>query len=145
MKGYKFPLQKLLDMRIEKEDESKRSFMEAQRQRALAEEKLNSLNDNYNRFNSFNQEDDIIKRKLRDNYLIALRQNIEHSKHELQKKTESVDLHREDLKQKQIDRKTVEKLKEKRLDAFKKEMEEKERKANDEFALYSYIRKIERG
>jgi flagellar FliJ protein len=48
------------------------------------------------------------------------------------------------LKQKQIERKTVETLKDKQLKAFIKEQELIEQKSNDEFALYGFIRNIER-
>jgi flagellar protein FliJ len=145
MGDYKFPLQKLLDIRLSKEDESKRNFMEAQRQKRLAEEKLEELKDSYKKYNVENVEDDILTRRIKDNYLRALNSNIDNTKVDITIKGEHVELHREDLKQKQIDRKTVETLKEKRHEIFKKEQDDKERKTNDEFALYSYIRKIERG
>lgn len=143
MAGYKFPLQKLLDIRISKEDESKRSFMEALRQKKLAEDKLDELNLKRKKYNVENKEDDAIKRRIKDNYLNALSVNIETVKQEIEKRTEHVNFKREELKQMQIDRKTVETLKEKRESIFIQEIEEKERKSNDEFALYSYIRRSE--
>ena len=36
MEQYKFPLQKLLDIRINKEEESVQNFLESQRQKKLA-------------------------------------------------------------------------------------------------------------
>lgn len=143
MEQYRFPLQKLLDIRINKEDESVRNFLESQRQRNLTEERLNSLKDDYIKHRAHKNEDTVIERKIKNNYINALNKNIVQTNHELIKKTENVEIKREDLKQKQIDRKTVETLKEKRRDIFNKEEEAKERKANDEFALYSYIRKQE--
>lgn len=145
MDGYKFPLQKLLDIRLNKEDESKRDFMEAQRQKIIAEEKLEDLKNNYKKYNVENTEDNIILRRIKDNYLTALSQNMVDTKKDILNKADHVEVRREDLKQKQIDRKTVETLKEKRHSIFIEEQEAKERKSNDEFALYSYIRKIERG
>lgn len=144
MDGYKFPLQKLLDMRASKETESEREFVEAQRQKRLTEEKLESLKDSYKRFNVEKAEDNLVTRRIKENYLSALTNNIADSKRELVKKMEHVEDRREDLRQRQIDRKTVETLKDKRYETFKKEQEDKERKTNDEFALYSYIRNIER-
>lgn len=144
MEGYKFPLQKLLDMRIDKEDESKRNFMEAERQKAVVEQKLDTLNENYKRFNIEKVGCTIIERKIKDNYLNALKKNINETKQDLDKRIENVEIKRTDLMQKQVERKTVEKLKEKRLEAFVKEIEDKERRINDEFALYSYMRKFER-
>jgi flagellar protein FliJ len=144
MAQYKFPLQKLLNIRISKEDESVRNFHESLRQRSLTEEKLNNLKDDYKKHRGHKNEDTIVERKIKNNYINALNKNIDQTKHELIKRTEYVELTREDLKQKQIDRKTVEILKEKRQEIFNKEEEEKERKANDEFALYSYLRRLER-
>jgi flagellar FliJ protein len=145
MEGYKFPLQKLLDIRIIKEDESKRDFMEAQGHKKIAEEKLAELKSNHRKFNVENKEEDIVTRKIRNSYITALNNHIIESTKELARRIEKVDMQREDLKQKQIDRKTVETLKEKRQELFKKEIDDKERKSNDEFALYSYMRKHERG
>jgi flagellar protein FliJ len=144
MEQYKFPLQKLLDIRINKEEESVRNFLESQRQRNLTEEKLNMLKDDYKKHRVHKNVDTVVELKIKNNYLNALYKSIDQTKDELIKKTEIVELKREDVKLKQIDRKTVEVLKEKRQDAFNKEEEDKERKANDEFALYSFIRRLER-
>jgi flagellar FliJ protein len=129
---------------MDKEDESKRNFMEAERQRVITEEKLKQLKESYTKFNVLNNETDIVTRKIKENYLKALRQNITDSKHELTKRAEAVEKERENLRLRQMERKTVEALKEKRQTAFYKELDDKERKANDEFALYSYIRNTER-
>lgn len=143
MAGYKFPLQKLLDIRVDKEEESKRSFMEALRQKKLAEEKLEELKAIYQKFNVENKEDDIVRRRIKNNYLIALTKNIDTAKQEIEKRIEHVNYKREELKKSQVERKTVETLKEKRQALFIQEQDDKERKSNDEFALYSYIRKSE--
>jgi flagellar protein FliJ len=145
MEEYKFPLQKLLDIRMIKEDESKRNFTEAQNQKRLAEEKLEELKENHKKFNVENHKDDIVIRKIKNNYITALNQHIVNSTQELDRRIENVEIQREDLKQRQIDRKTVETLKEKRQEIFQREIDDKERKSNDEFALYSYMRKHERG
>jgi len=49
-----------------------------------------------------------------------------------------------ELTQKQIERKTVEKLKENAKEKFDKEQNAKEQKVNDELALYAHFRNIER-
>jgi flagellar protein FliJ len=144
MSGYKFPLQKLLDMRIDKEEESKRNFTEAQRQKNLEEEKLNKLKADYNKFNIENAEDDIVKRRIKESYLTMLKQHMIESSRELKRLIEILEQKRLDMAQKQIDRKTVETLKDKRIEAFNREQDDIERKTNDEFALYSHIRKLER-
>lgn len=146
MKGYKFRLQKLLDMRMAKEDEAKRKFQDAQKEKNIVEVKLNNLEENYRKFNVTNKKESVIEQKIRYHYLNALTYSIRETEEELKKKEQIVEEHREVLNVKQIERKTVEKLKEKDMAAFIKEQELLEQKSNDEFALYGYIRNVnERG
>lgn len=146
MKGYKFRLQKLLDMRMAMEDEAKRKFQDAQKEKNVVEVKLNTFEDNYRKFNVIKKGESIVEQKIRYSYLSALTYSINETETELKKKEKIVEEHREVLKAKQIERKTVEKLKEKDMAAFIKEQELIEQKNNDEFALYGYIRNIkERG
>lgn len=144
MMGFNFKLQKLLDIRISKEDESKRVFKEAQQQKLKTEEKLNNLKENYNKYNVINKNETLIQQKIKKNYLNVINTSINETSKELEKKVFVLEQKREDLKRKQIDRKTVEILKEKKLDSFVKEQNRIEQINNDEFALYSYIRKTER-
>lgn len=145
MAAYKFPLQKLLDIRIEKEEQSKRSFMEAQREKQFVEKKLNEMKQKYARYNVINKNETIIEQKIKRHYLNALNEGIAVTSSELAEKDKKVDACREDLKEKQVERKTVEILKEKKQEAFIKEQDRIEQVNNDEFALYAYIRRIERG
>lgn len=144
MIGFNFKLQKLLDIRISKEDESKRVFKEAQQQKLKTEEKLNNLKENYNKYNVINKNETLIQQKIKKNYLNVINTSINETSKELEKKVFVLEQKREDLKRKQIDRKTVEILKEKKLDSFVKEQNRIEQINNDEFALYSYIRNAER-
>lgn len=144
MMGFNFKLQKLLDIRISKEDESKRVFKEAQQQKLKTEEKLNNLKENYNKYNVINKNETLIQQKIKKNYLNVINTSINETSKELEKKVFVLEQKREDLKRKQIDRKTVEILKEKKLDSFVKEQNRIEQINNDEFALYSYIRNAER-
>ena len=144
MMGFNFKLQKLLDIRISKEDESKRVFKEAQQQKLKTEEKLNDLKENYNKYNVINKNETLIQQKIKKNYLNVINNSINETSKELEKKVFVLEQKREDLKKKQIDRKTVEILKEKKLDSFIKEQNRIEQINNDEFALYSYIRNAER-
>ena len=142
MKGYKFRLQKLLDIRIDIEEEYKRKFQQAQSIKEEVENRLDSLKTNYDKYNTVNSKDSIIDRKIKNQYLIALNSSIESTASELRDKKEAVEEVRLDLTQKQIERKTVEHLKEKSLQSFIKEQNLIEQKANDEFALYGFIRNI---
>lgn len=144
MKGYKFRLQKLLDIRIDTEEEYKRKFQQAQAIKEEVENRLDSLKDNYDKYNTVNSKDSIIDRKIKNQYLIALNSSIESTASELRDKEEAVEEIRLDLTQKQIERKTVEHLKEKSVQSFIKEQNLIEQKANDEFALYGFLRNLER-
>lgn len=144
MKGYKFRLQKLLDIRIDKEEESKRKFQQAQANKEKVESKLIELRDNYNKYSNINSNDSIIDRKIKQQYLIALASSIDRTAMELKEKEKIVHTVRLELTEKQIDRKTVEILKEKSLEIYAKEQNLIEQRVNDEFALYGYLRNRER-
>jgi flagellar protein FliJ len=142
MEHYVFPLQKLLDIRIDKEEQSKRQFMEAQRQKMIVEQKLDDMKEDYKKHNVLNKKITTIEAKIKNNYLNALNSGIETASNELKTKMETVEENRKDLQQKQIDRKTVEIIKDKRTEAFIREQNRLEQIRNDEFALYAYIRNI---
>ncbi|ERI91250.1 flagellar export protein FliJ [Clostridiales bacterium oral taxon 876 str. F0540] len=143
MESYKFRLQKLLDMRADKEEESKRLFKEAQLEREGAEQKLNSLKNDYNKYRT-SESKNLVEQKLKHMYLNALNLSIVEADAALKQKNEKLEERREQLKQKQIERKTVETLKDKQFKAFAKEQELIEQKTNDEFALYGFLRARER-
>lgn len=140
MEHYQFRLQKLLDIRADKEEESKRNFKEAQSEKLKVEEKLNNLKENYTKYREMSGEESVIERKIKHVYLNAINYNIAETSKELKVKERALEDKREDLKLKQIDRKTVESLKEKQKAEFIKEQELIEQKMNDEFALYAFIR-----
>ncbi len=137
---FNFKLQKLLDIRIQQEEKSIVSFQKAQRDSSLAEEKLFGLQQNYNKYNREDNEETVIHKKIKRNYLSALTKHIEEAEVEVEEKEITLNKCREDLKDRQIERKTVEILKEKKYDQYLFEENQKEQKMNDEFALYGYIR-----
>lgn len=108
------------------------------------EEKLFNLKNNYNKYNNINLNDSILEKKIRHSYLNSLNFCINETANELQQKLRVVEERREELKIKQVERKTVEILKEKDKLAFEKEQNMIEQRNNDEFALYAFIRNTER-
>ena len=72
--------------------------------------------------------------------MIMHQKTIEDTKKDLNVKIKEVDRRRIDLTKKQIERKTVETLREKKYAAFLKEQERIEQINLDELALYSYMR-----
>ena len=141
--GYKFSLQKLLEIRGEKEEESKRLFTESQRQKQITENELNNMRDSYDKYKGIRPGEDVIYQKIKRNYLLAL--EIKSKEKELVVKSREVEVRRIDLKQRQVDRKIVETLKEKQYRAFIKEQDRIEQINNDEFALYAYMRNLKGG
>lgn len=139
-----FGLEKLLDIRVKKEEESIRDFQEVRRQKKIIEEHITSLKEDYDKHKGIKKGESVVYQKIKRNYIIALSQGIEQKEKELVVKSKEVDFKRDIVKQKTIDRKTVELLKDKEFQAFNREQERVERVNNDEFALYSYFRNTER-
>ena len=139
-KGFKFGLEKLLEIRGKQEEESKRKFTQSQRETKKTEIKLNDLNDNYKKYNGINKGETLVYQKIKKNYLFALNKGIDETEKELKLRERELDFRREDLKKKQIERKTVDILKENQLIAYNKEQNRIEQINNDEFALYAYMR-----
>src|SRR6202521_1648604 len=141
MNGYKFRLQKLLDIRIDKEEESKIKFKEAQVQKENTEVKLINLKETYENARKAENASSLIERKIKSNYLNAVNCSIDNTKEELHKNVLILEEQRFELQKKQVERKTVQTLKDNKAIIFFKEQEMIEQKANDEFALYGFIRK----
>ena len=143
--GYKFPLEKLLEIREDKEEESKREFKESQKEKIEVENKLNSLKNELEKHKGIKPGEDVVYQKIKRRYLFALEAGIKNKQKELKIKERELEEKREDLKQKQIDRKTVSKLKENGYNKFIKEQNRIEQLNNDEFALYGYMRNLKGG
>ena len=143
--GYKFGLQKLLEIREDREEESKRKFTESQREKQRTENELSNLKDNYHKYKGIKPGEDIIYQKVKRNYLFALESGISTKEKELVLRERDLEFKRIDLKQKQIDRKTVATLKENQYNSYIKEQNRIEQINNDEFALYGYIRGLKGG
>ena len=139
--NFKFRLEKLLEIRTEKEGESKRLFNKTEIEKQKTEEKLNNLKFNYEKYNGINKGESIVYQKIKRNYLFALDKGITETEKDLTIKLKELDIRREDLLKKQIERKTVDILKERKSLEFYKEEERKDQIFNDELALYAYMRK----
>jgi len=141
---FKFRLQKLLDIRIDKEKSSVFEFKTAQVEKDGIKIKLKELNDSYEKYNRFdNKTCSTINQKIKLYYLNALDTNIENTNIELKDKEIVLEEKRVELTKCQVDRKTVEVLKDKQKSNFINEQNLIEQRNNDEFALFSYIRRAE--
>ncbi|MDU1313962.1 MAG: flagellar export protein FliJ [Clostridium septicum] len=139
-KRFEFGLEKLLQIRVEKEEENKRLFTESQREREIVKEKLKSLKESYSKYNGIGSGDSAAYQKIKKNYLFALNKGIDSTEKEVALKEREVNFRREILKKSQIERKTVDILKEKQKIAYIREQDRIEQISNDEFALYAYMR-----
>lgn len=142
---YKFGLQKLLEIREDKEEESKRLFTASKKEKLKTEEELYNLNASYDKYKGLKPGEDVIYQKVKRNYLIAIQSGIKTKEKELVSKEKQLEIRRQDLEHKQVDRKTVSRLKEKQFDSYVNEQNRIEQLNNDEFALYAYMRKVKGG
>ena len=145
MEYFKFRLQKLLDIRVEKENECIVEFKEAQVEKETVIVKLENLQGECKKYENFQHNDSVINQKIQLHYLNAVNACIVDANIELCSKNDILEKKRVILTEKRVERKTVEILKEKQQEAFIKEQNQIEQKSNDEFALYSFIRRRERG
>lgn len=137
---YEFRLQRLLDMREKIEDDKKVHFMEACNRKNKVESNLNNLQENYIKYSTIQEGKDTVQRKIQYHYLNLLTSSIEDSKVQLVEEKKVVEEKRIELVKAQVDKKTVEILKEKSYRKFIAEENHIEQLQNDEFALYGYIR-----
>jgi len=142
---YKFRLQKLLELREEKEEESKRLFSESQNNKIKTERELQELKDKYESYRGIKPGEDVIYQKVKRNYLYAIDAGIKNTEKELVIRERELEKRRNDLKEKQIDRKTVATLKDKQYNSYVKEQDRLEVIEIDEIALYAYMKNLKGG
>lgn len=141
MSNFKFKLQKLLDIRVNEEEESKLFYSKAQNQKNIVENKLHELENNYKKYSDISRAKDTISQKITMNYLSYLNTTIKDTEKELEAKEIELEKAKKDFIDKRIKRRSLEVLKENKILEIKKEEERLEQVSNDEFALYGYIRK----
>lgn len=139
-KGFRFRLEKLLDIRKEQEEESKRLFSESQNKKLMTEKELASLKESYENYRGIKPGEDVIYQKIKKNYLMVLTESIKDKEKELTVRIRDLEFKRDELKNRQMERKTVEVLKDKEYLNFVKEQDRLEQLQLDEIALYAYMR-----
>jgi len=141
---FKFGLDKLLEIRKEKEEESKRLFTQSQREKKKIEEKLEQLRGNYHKYKGIAPDEDVVYQKLKRYYIQGVQNGIKSNEKDLVIKNQEIDVRRRELTVKQMERKTVQTLKDKKYTAYVKEVERIEQINLDELALYAYVRNQDR-
>ena len=104
MSKYKFKLQKLLDIRINEEEESKLLYSQAQNNKNIVENKLIELENNYKKYSDISIAKDTITQKITMNYLTHLNTHIKDTKKELQTKEIELEKAKKDFIDKRIKR-----------------------------------------
>lgn len=137
---FKFGLDKLLEIRKAKEEESIRLFTESQREKKNIEDRLEELKENYHKYKGIKPEEDIVYQKLKRYYLQGVQNGINSNEKELVVKNHEVDKRRRDVTVKQMERKTVQTLKDKKYETYVREQDRVEQINIDELALYAYVR-----
>ena len=140
MENFKFRLQRVLDIKIKNEEESKIKYSKAQNEKRVVEKELDDLKQMYKKYENEIDVEDHISRIITFNYLNSLSNNINIKSNELSKKEELLNEARVNLLNKQIERKYIKKLKENKFNLHKKKEELKEQATNDEFGMYSFLR-----
>ena len=123
MSKYKFKLQKLLDIRIDEEEESKLLYSKAQNNKNIVANKLNELENNYKKYSDISIAKDTITQKITMNYLMHLNTHIKDTAKELQAKEVELEKAKKDFIDKRIKRRSLEVLKENQALEMKKEEE----------------------
>jgi flagellar protein FliJ len=143
MPEYIFRLQKLLDIRIDSEEQCKIKFKQIM-------DDINRIQIQIKNIKKISEQhancvsSTLALKKMKYIYLDALASSICEATKVLEEKTTTAKEVRSELAQKQIERKTVEKLKENAIEKFNKEQNAKEQKTNDELALYAHFRNMKR-
>ncbi|MDM8312335.1 MULTISPECIES: flagellar export protein FliJ [Clostridium] len=140
MENFKFRLQNVLDIKLKNEDQCKIKYSKAQSEKRVVEEELKTLKSNYEKYAAEIDVEDTVERKITSNYLTFISTMIDKTNLELNEKKLLENEARLDLLNKQIERKSLEKLKENKYSSYKKMADQKEQAVNDEFGMYSYFR-----
>lgn len=137
MAGFKFALEKVLQYKeqLEKEVKSKLANLNAQKER-LQERHANLKKDELFQEQKLSQTPvtEMGERWLIDNYIKALRQDIQQTQKNIAMLDRQIEQTRLELAQKAKDKKVMEKLKEKHFERYKKEEQLKEQRNLDEIA-----------
>ena len=81
---YRFSLQKLLEIREEKEEESKRLFTETKNRKIATENELKELRELYENYKGIKPGETVIYQKIKRQYLKALELGIKEKEKELE-------------------------------------------------------------
>lgn len=144
MEAFSFKLQKVLDYKERIEEKKKEEFVNALKYQFAMEQELKYYIDTKGASNEFiyglKSSNDF---QNFSRYIEFLDNKIENAKYKFAKATEQLELKKQELIKSTSDRKVLDKLKERARQDFEAEINKREQKLNDDFALFSYV-KLER-
>lgn len=139
--NFKFRLEKVLEIKIKKENEHMISHSKIMNEKITLEKEIESLELQYNTYSEMNYlEEDSFKRKIAYNYMNSLFQTIQIKKDLLEKIEEKYKESLRILVVLQTERKALEELKQKQYKKFLEQLEQEEEALNDEFSTQTYFR-----
>lgn len=141
---FKFRLEKVLEIKIRKENEHMIYHSKIINQKKKIEDEIEKLEIQYDKYSKAQYlESDALSKKIAYNYMNSLFQTIQGYRVELEDVEKLYVESKNKLISLQAERKSLEKLKAKQYQKFLEELYEKENIENDEFAIQSYFRNLE--
>jgi flagellar FliJ protein len=143
MGGFVFRLQKVLDHRSRIEENKKQVFAKSRIQYLNEKEKLDILNDTLKGFYSRDGQKNTsaFSYIAAYNYSTLMEERIEDQEKVVSVCEEDMNKKKDEFNVSRKDRKIIDKLKENALQEYNADIEKREQKMNDEFALYKYVRR----
>lgn len=137
---FKFSLEKLLEIRDEKEKESVRLFKGTQDKLIAIEGEIEKLNDQYDNYKIISQNENAAYQKIKRKYVEVIGEALKEKEKERKSIINELEIRRKDLLEKQREKKTVEVIKDKKYKKFIEDLNKKEQTVIDELGLYAFIR-----
>ncbi|HHJ53404.1 MAG TPA: flagellar export protein FliJ [Caldithrix abyssi] len=139
-KAFRFPLQKVLEIRKHKEDQKAIELGQARHELFKEQQNLERLNrQKENLFASVDEQKikkmDVVNLQVTESYLVDLNEKIKSQKITIKNKQQLVDEKRQELLKVSQEKKIVEKLKERQWQAHKKDVRKELNKLEDEVAI----------
>ena len=141
MSTFKFRLQKVLDMKLKEEDEIKVKLQRELSNKRSTEEMLHSYKLEKEK-SMYDFAESILEKKIKLHYIYRLDGKIQGCKSSLLKIEETISGIRNELVECTKELKAMEKLKDKKYQEYVGEINRIEQIQNDEFALSSFIKRI---
>ena len=140
---FKFRLEKVLELKIQKENEHMITHSKILNKKIKIESDIDNLENTYNEYLKLqNNETDILNKKLTYNYTNFLYQSVLSLKEELKGVEVEYEKSLSVLTGLQLERKALEKLKEKHYQKYIAQLDALEDDLNDEFATQAYFKNL---